>query len=75
MTDYEPVSCALHSAYELAIMRRRKINLAWRDEQGVKYSARVLPLDLQTRHHEEFLLVEHDGLQEMIRLDRVLSAP
>ncbi len=71
MTDYQPIACALHSEYELAIMHRQKLKLKWHDDTGAIHSATVLPLDLQTKNHEEFLLVAYDGKQESIRLDRI----
>jgi transcriptional antiterminator Rof (Rho-off) len=74
MTDYKPVSCALHSEYELAIIQRRKIKLAWCDEAGAQYDAVVLPLDLETRNHEEFLLIDHDGVSKSVRLDWIKRA-
>ncbi len=71
MIDYQPIACALHSEYELAIMHRQKLQLKWHDAAGVTHSAIVLPLDLQTKNREEFLLVAYDGRHESIRLDRI----
>lgn len=71
MTAYKPISCARHSEYELAIMHRQTMQLRWHDASGAVHSATVVPLDLQTRNHEEFLVVAYDGEQESIRLDRI----
>ena len=74
MSDYRPVSCALHSEFELAIMRGQRMELKWHDDDGVARQAVVTPLDLVTRNHEEFLLVEYEGERRAIRLDRIGAA-
>jgi Rho-binding antiterminator len=76
MTDYRPVDCALHSAYELAILQRRRIRLDWLDGTAERRSETVLPVDLVTRRGEEFLVVRQaDGCRADIRLDRILAFP
>lgn len=74
MTDYTPVDCGLHSAYELAIMQHRALALSWHDEEQVDYSETVTPLDLYIRDGGEYLRV-HDshGLEHSIRLDRITA--
>ncbi len=74
MSDYRPVSCALHSEFELAIMHGRRMKLKWHDEDGAVQEAVVRPVDLVTKNHEEFLVVEHEGERRMIRLDRISAA-
>lgn len=74
MSDaYAPIPCALYSEYELTILRRRRLRLRWR-EDNVIHARVVLPLDLETRHHQEFLLgrTEH-GEHLRIRLDRIVA--
>ena len=72
MTEYTTVDCGLHSAYELAIMRRDRIKLGWRDTAGATHLETVIPVDLRTRSNEEFLVVSvTDGTQREIRLDRI----
>jgi len=76
MTDdldpYTPIDCAQHSRYELAVMHRRMLQLAWFDTDGHAHIARVTPLDLETINHEEFLIVQDkDGVMHQIRLDRI----
>ncbi len=87
-TDYVPISCALHSEYELAILRRQRLRLVWNDS-GVIRDQAVQPLDLKTVNRddsreggggtasgtavEEFLICHTgDGTTQNIRLDRVL---
>lgn len=72
-TDYRPIACDLHSQYELAIVQRRKLHLSW-SENNVTYNQAVLPTDLQTVNHEEFLVCRLDsGEPRRIRLDRIRS--
>ena len=75
MSDYTPIDCALYSEYELAIMRKWKLRIGWRDTQGMTHVETVLPRDLQTRHGEEFLIMEtRDGRCLEIRLDQINEA-
>jgi len=79
MTDdldpYKPIACDVHSEYELAIMRRSRLRLAWYDQRGQRRIGRVLPLDLYCREGIEYLEVQsHDGCRHEIRLDKILSA-
>ena len=50
-TGYMPISCDLHSEYELAILRRQWLRLVWSDENSARNTIHdqiVLPLDLKT---------------------------
>ncbi len=70
-TDYVPIACSLHSEYELAILHRQPLHLIW-TENNVIHDEVVLPLDLKTEHHEEFLLCRSkDGSMREIRLDHI----
>ncbi len=73
MNDYVPIACGEHSRFELAIMRRWRLRLRWRDEHGESHLATLLPRDLETREGAEFMLAESiaqgDGVR--IRLDRI----
>lgn len=68
---YVPISCDLHSEYELAILRRQRLRLVWADS-NVLHDDVVLPLDLKTAHQEEYLIcrTQDDTLRE-IRLDQI----
>lgn len=35
MTDYQPISCALYSSYEVAILHRTPLRVRWRATDGV----------------------------------------
>ena len=76
MTDdldpYTPITCGLHSEYELAIMRRVSLRLGWRDAYGQQHIGNVLPLDLYARRQVEYLMARAtDGQQHEIRLDKI----
>jgi len=68
---YVSISCATYSEYELAILHRQKLRLVWHDG-NVIHDRVILPLDMQTRNHEEFLIGrEETGAAVTIRLDRI----
>jgi transcriptional antiterminator Rof (Rho-off) len=69
---YTPISCAAHSEFELLIMHKNHLKLSWSDEQGKSQSSIVLPIDIQTKAGEEYLLVSDEkNNQHSIRLDRI----
>ncbi len=70
--DYRPVSCAVHSEYELAIVQGRRLHLVWTDADGQQHAACLQPTDLVTRDGAEYLLArDRDGHPQRIRLDRI----
>ena len=77
MTDdkpYVPVSCDLHSKFELLIMHNSLVELDWQNENGEIFSQTVKPKDVKTKSGEEFLIVLNDTNQQLkIRLDRIQS--
>ena len=69
--DYLSISCATYSEYELAILHRQKLRLVWSDG-NVIHDQVILPLDMQTRNHEEFLIGRDEaGTSVTIRLDHI----
>lgn len=73
MSDYIPIDCGLYSGYELAIMHRQRLRVAWRDQDGVCHLETLLPLDLQTREHAEYLLARTAAGQTLeVRLDWIV---
>jgi len=74
MKPYQPIACALHDVYEIAIMRRQRLRLQWSDG-GQQHDATLQPLDLNTVDAAEWLLVEtRHGEQLSIRLDWISRA-
>jgi len=70
---YQPISCALYSEYELAIIRGQKIKLVWQQNQQTNI-AFITPLDLKTEDHQEFLIAQdHNRDMLRIRLDHIRS--
>ncbi|MDQ2695886.1 MAG: Rho-binding antiterminator [Pseudomonadota bacterium] len=75
MSDYIPIDCDPYCRYELAILHRQRLRVIWREPGGATHLETLLPLDLQTRHHAEYLLaVSGDGARRVLRLDRILRA-
>ena len=71
LKPYAPIACARYSEYEVAILHRQKLRLRW-CEDNVIHEQIVLPLDLKTERHEEFLICrDHRGTSHTIRLDRI----
>ena len=73
--EYKPISCDLHSQYELWIMRGQSIKLAWLDNQGLTRIGCVKPIDVRAETGNEYLIFSGatDTLQQ-IRLDHILRA-
>lgn len=70
-TPYTPIACAHYTEYEVAIMHRQKMHLRWH-ETNVVYDQIVLPLDLRTEQHAEFLICRDEaGTLHTIRLDHI----
>lgn len=75
MSDYTPIDCGQYSDYELAILRKWKLRIGWRDALGLSHIEMLVPRDLQTRQGEEFLIAETlTGVRLEIRLDQITEA-
>lgn len=75
MSDYTPIDCDQYSEYELAILRKWKLRIGWRDDAGLSHVEMLTPRDLQTRQGEEFLIAETaHGERLEIRLDQITEA-
>jgi Rho-binding antiterminator len=54
-------------------MHKQGLRVAWRDPDGARHLERLLPIDLQTRDHAEYLIATTaNGTLTEIRLDRIL---
>lgn len=68
---YQPIPCAQHDQFEIAIMQKQALLIQWHDQHGV-HEERVLAKDIQVKNKEEFLLAQrNDGSVLSIRLDRI----
>jgi len=75
MSDYKPISCEVYARYEAWILRGQRLRLVWRDDAGVTHLETAQPMDLQTKSHAEYLVVQHsDGQRSALRLDRIIRA-
>jgi len=73
--DYTPISCALYSEYELAIMRGRTLKVRWKDRYGMDRVEQLKPSNLRTRNHGEFMIARNQlGQRRVLRLDRIVEA-
>lgn len=71
-TSYIPIACSLHDGYEIAIMKKSRINIKWITESGDLRHEAVLPIDLLVKNKEEFLVVVDQSDNELrIRLDKI----
>ena len=73
MSDYIPIDCALYARYELAVLHRQRLRVAWRNQDGTAHLEVLLPTDLNTRNHAEFMLARTTtgGVLEL-RLDQII---
>ena len=74
MKPYQPVSCEIHSQYELLIMQHSRISLGYLDADGNSRQVTGTPLDLYARKGEEFIILQTDTESALpIRLDRIVT--
>jgi len=74
MTDYTPIDCGLYSEYELAILQHQHRRITWHDANGQSRIDALIPVDLLTRNHEEFLIAEDStGQRVELRLDYIVK--
>lgn len=78
MTDkvlYRPISCDSYSEYEVAILHHQSIRMKWKDDAGNEHAETVMPRDLRTEDHAEFLYAKGpNGGERRIRLDHITQA-
>jgi transcriptional antiterminator Rof (Rho-off) len=75
MSDYEVVSCASHSEYELWIMHGEQLRVRWFDEDGLEHTEVLRPVELETRQGEEYLVARTESnKRRRIRLDKITAA-
>lgn len=74
-TPYVPIACAFHESLEFAVLRRARLRLRYRGEDGAPVEALVLPTDVATRDGAEWLSYRaEDGAMGVLRLDCLLGA-
>ena len=71
---YQPIACAFHDSLEFAVLRRMRLRLKFKTATGIQ-EAIILPTDVATRDSAEWLsYLDESGVEQVIRLDRVISA-
>lgn len=72
---YQPISCELHSEYELATMHKYTLCLAWHKDGEVVTETDIIPLDVQTKNKAEYLVVKKPEQNKIfsIRLDYIIE--
>ena len=72
---YQPVSCELHSQYELAIMHKSRLFLIWRKDGEVVTEKNLIPVDVQTKNKAEYLVLKRTEQNKLlfIRLDYIIE--
>lgn len=78
MKDYQPIDCDFHSELELAIMHKKMLKISWKllgdGNEITELSQTIKPIDLVSRSHEEFLILEDEkGHRGEIRLDHIID--
>ncbi len=72
--SYKPVSCDLHSQYELAIMHKNKLQLSWLSNGETISESNISPLDIQAKNKAEYLIaVTTTNKNLRIRLDHIIE--
>ena len=71
---YKPVSCDLHSQYEVAIMHKNKLHLSWLSNGKTITESNISPLDVKTKNKAEYLIaVTATNKNLCIRLDHIIE--
>jgi len=72
--SYQPVSCDLHSQYELAIMHKNKLCLSWLEDGEVVTETNITPVDVQTKNKAEYLIAKTAEQEPLcLRLDHIIK--
>lgn len=71
MSDpYHPIDCGLHDELQLRVLRRRAVELAWRDSRGTTMRREAVLQDVFSRDAAEYVRLD-DGTE--VRLDRLVT--
>ena len=72
---YQPISCTLHSEYELAIMHKNTLYLTWRKDGEIVTEENIIPVDIKTKNKVEYLVVTISEQNKIfsIRLDYIIG--
>ena len=69
---YQPIPCALHDEYEIAIMHKKHLRIKWSDDRDEQHTGDVLPKDILVKDKQEFLVADAENGEALcIRLDNI----
>lgn len=69
---YQPIACALHDKYEIAIMHKKQLRIRWSDDRDEQHTGDVLPKDILVKDKQEFLVADAENGEALcIRLDKI----
>jgi len=72
ITPYQPVSCDLHSQFELAIMHKSQLELTWLDAGKRITESNIIPVDIKTQNKAEYLFAKTAQQGDLrLRLDYI----
>ena len=71
MTDYRPIACSQYSELEVLALQRVRVTLVGTDEAGAEVVLTGTIVDLVTRDHAEYLVLENTAGRHSLRLDRL----
>jgi len=73
--NYKPVSCEIHSEYELAIIRGQQLQICWKPTKNKPITEILTPYNVVTHKGAEYLLARTANDEEKkIRLDKIIEA-
>jgi transcriptional antiterminator Rof (Rho-off) len=76
-SEYQSISCAMHSELELAIMHKQHLIIDYMNNADEQIKIKLFPQDIISRHQGEageFLLAMNQSDQQVsIRLDKILK--
>lgn len=73
--SYKPISCTLYNFYEVSILDRKILRIAWKSARGLDRIETLRPVDLRTRNRAEYMIARNQiGQCRVLRLDRIRSA-
>ncbi|MES9964690.1 MAG: Rho-binding antiterminator [Candidatus Sedimenticola sp. 20ELBAFRAG] len=70
MTDYQSISCQLHSEYELLAMHRTPVRVSLANSAEPLHG---IITDIRAREGAEFLLLKSGDRETEVRLDRIVE--
>ena len=69
---YQPIPCALHDEYEIAIMHKKTLRIKWSNEEGNQHIENILAKDILVKDKQEFLVADRENGDALcIRLDKI----